>query len=80
MTLEDIRNHLSQKYGNTHHFLGSVELQNLLIIRNPKTHRAITVVRKHGEIRISRGGLSEPEALIDATQIKSLQQIEAWLD
>jgi hypothetical protein len=80
MTLEDIRTHLSGKYGNTHHFLGSIELQNVLVIRNPTTHRAITVVRRHGQLTVSRGDLSEPQTVIFPTRLDSLEQIDDWLD
>jgi hypothetical protein len=80
MTLDAIRTHLSEKYGNTHHFLGSIELQNVLVIRNRETHRAITVVRKHGEFTISRGGLCEPETVIGPVRLDSLDQIDDWLN
>ncbi len=80
MTLDEIRTHLSEKYSNTHYFLGSIELQNVLVIRNRKTHRAITVVRKHDDFTISRGDLSGLQTAIDSTQLDSLRQIDDWLD
>jgi hypothetical protein len=80
MTLDDIRNRLSDKYGNTHHFLGSIELQNRLVIRNPRTHRAVTVVRNENGLAISRRGSDGPETFTDPAHPDALQQIEDWLD